>query len=502
MLLLRFIAALLFSATGALAVEQVHLSFTGEDTSMGLDFVAKSETAAVHVRSAQNGDSVAQVESSGLFFESIGWLHSAIMQGLTPGEKYEYQIEEDGVGSDWFEFTAGAPSRADGGSIAAIFGDLGYNNDVSLPFMQTSAAENKFDFVVHIGDFAYDLFTNNSAVGNAFMNAIAPIASTKPYMTSPGNHEAADNFVQYIRRFQAATGFVAQNSNSPSNLFYSFDAGLIHYVVIDTEVYKYASKTSASPSPFVAQDQLDWLVADLQKANQNRENVPWVVMLGHKAWYMDGMYPDAGDDFTAFDAIACEYGVDLYLAGHVHVYQRFLPVRGPAQPDFLSKPQDVDYDSVSDDQRTYTNPKYMPTIVVASPGNEHQGARYFCAGLNLLNYVYLEKSQVLCNAAYGYGLLQAKNATHLHWQWVKTAAPDPYQPHSNVRVRNDDELTAHRRVEALRKKYLGKSVHWEQWLTELAAGVRPENESDTYPSIGDEMWIVQESHGPRDYCNV
>ena len=147
-------------------------------------------------------------------------------------------------------------------------------------------------------------------------------------------------------------------------------------------------------------------------------------------------------------------------------------------------------------------PKYMPTIVVASLGNEHQGARYFCAGLNLLNYVCLEKSQVLYNAAYGYGLLQVKNATHLHWQWVKTAAPDPYQPHSNVRVRNDDESTAHRRVEALRKQYLGKSVHWEQRLTELAAGVRPEDESDTYPSIGDKMWIVQKSHGPRDCCNM
>lgn len=163
---------------------------------------------------------------------------------------------------------------------------------------------------------------------------------------------------------------------------------------------------------------------------------------------------------------------------------------------------------MSDDKHTYTNPKYMPSIVVASPGNVHHGARLFCAGLDFLNYVYFEKSQVLCNPSYGYGLLQAKNATHLHWQWMKTGAPDPYEPHSSLRAErrhyDEEALTemGRQRVEALSKEHLGASVSWEQWLTELGAGAEARVQKDTYPSLGDYLWIVQESHGPRDNCNV
>ena len=42
----------------------------------------------------------------------------------------------------------------------------------------------------HAGDFAYDLDTLFSGVGNDFMNGIQPYAATHPMLGSPGNHEA------------------------------------------------------------------------------------------------------------------------------------------------------------------------------------------------------------------------------------------------------------------------------------------------------------------------
>ena len=32
---------------------------------------------------------------------------------------------------------------------------------------------------------------------------------------------------------------------------------------------------------------IDWLRADLAAANAARAEVPWIVALGHKAWWMD-----------------------------------------------------------------------------------------------------------------------------------------------------------------------------------------------------------------------
>lgn len=66
------------------------------------------------------------------------------------------------------------------------------------------------------------------------------------------------------------------NSGSGSAIYYSFDVGLVHWVAISTEVFW--SQQGA------AEAQLNWLKADLVKANANRAKVPWIVAFGHKSW--------------------------------------------------------------------------------------------------------------------------------------------------------------------------------------------------------------------------
>lgn len=68
-------------ALGRAQVEQVHLSLTGDDASMGLDFVAKSQLAAVQFRRAADPQAPTQTQSSAQFIDGIGWLHNALMQG-------------------------------------------------------------------------------------------------------------------------------------------------------------------------------------------------------------------------------------------------------------------------------------------------------------------------------------------------------------------------------------------------------------------------------------
>ena len=72
------------------------------------------------------------------------------------------------------------------------------------------------------------------------MNAIEPFASKVPYMGAVGNHECGgDNRMHYSQRF-AGFNFAAKNSNASSagsfksgdNMWYSWDAGLIHFVTV------------------------------------------------------------------------------------------------------------------------------------------------------------------------------------------------------------------------------------------------------------------------------
>lgn len=69
-------------------------------------------------------------------------------------------------------------------------------------------------------------------------------------------------------------------------------------------------------------DQLGWLKQDLARANANRDQVPWVIVYGHRPMYSSG-----GSDFPlhsrrqlreVMEDTFYEAGVDMFFAGHVH----------------------------------------------------------------------------------------------------------------------------------------------------------------------------------------
>jgi len=58
------------------------------------------------------------------------------------------------------------------------------------------------DAVIFAGDLAYDMEDDGGGMGNAFFNAIQPIASEVPWNVCPGNHEAdvGNTYAQYTNR--------------------------------------------------------------------------------------------------------------------------------------------------------------------------------------------------------------------------------------------------------------------------------------------------------------
>ena len=175
--------------------------------------------------------------------------------------------------STLFNFVT-VPDSAEWSPRLAVYGDMGADNAQSLPRLQKEAQEGLYDAIFHIGDFGYDLYEQDGQLGDRFMRQIEPIAAYVPYMTAVGNHEEKYNFSHYKCRFSMP--------GSENSLFYSFNLGPAHFIVISTEFYyflNYGFKQIVL--------QYEWLKGDLKEANklENRSQRPWIIILGHRPMY-------------------------------------------------------------------------------------------------------------------------------------------------------------------------------------------------------------------------
>ncbi|XP_068693924.1 acid phosphatase type 7-like isoform X2 [Montipora foliosa] len=384
--LFLFLVTITYARAHSNNPEQIHIAFTGNASERNVNYVTpspheKPETFVTYGTSPDKLDKKAYGDS----FEFTGpghsfTIHNVKLTGLDPDTRYYYQVgnPDDGA-SEIMSF-----STKEDNLVFAVYGDMGYTNAVSLQRLITEVKSGGYDAVIHVGDMAYDMYEKEGEIGDDFMNAIQPIATKVPYMVLPGNHEEKDNFTHYLNRFSNMELGVGYASGSETSLWWSMDIGLIHFVGFDTEVYHYY------PDEGQIQRQLNWLEADLIKANQQRDKTPWIVSLAHKAFFMEET------NFTSFGPLLHKYGVDLHLCGHAHNYQRLYPT----------------YNDEVDHQKghTYINPAYMTTIVAGSAGSKEKLSDGRAPRDNLAKYI----------EDYGYGHLQAMNKTHLYWEWENT----------------------------------------------------------------------------------
>lgn len=178
------------------------------------------------------------------------------------------------------------------------------------------------------------------------------------YMASPGNHEVdceevasahcpggQTNFTDFNYRFgwNMPTAFASTSASTEAKVsanqarqlsnppfWYSFEYGMAHIVMIDTET----DFTNAPDGPGTLLNrgnfgydgqQLDFLEADL--ASVDRTVTPWLVLGGHQPWCSTGGSGNVcAACQAAFEPLMYRYGVDLGVFGHVHNAQRFAPV--------------------------------------------------------------------------------------------------------------------------------------------------------------------------------
>jgi hypothetical protein len=118
-------------------------------------------------------------------------------------------------------------------------------------------------------------------------------------------------------------------SGGVGNMWYSYNYGMTHFVHISTETdlgNGLVGPDTAFGGPFgsYTNQQIDWLTNDL--ASVNRTLTPWVIALGHRPFYVSSSSNICGPCITAFETVFNTYGVDLYVNGHSHLYDRTLPI--------------------------------------------------------------------------------------------------------------------------------------------------------------------------------
>ncbi|CAG7727913.1 unnamed protein product, partial [Allacma fusca] len=86
------------------------------------------------------------------------YIHRVLLRDLSPGKRYIYHCGSKLGWSEIFFFTA-MKSGANFSPHLALYGDLGAENSQSLTRLQEEVQDGKYDAILHVGDFAYNMET-------------------------------------------------------------------------------------------------------------------------------------------------------------------------------------------------------------------------------------------------------------------------------------------------------------------------------------------------------
>ncbi|KAF0896503.1 hypothetical protein E2562_024361 [Oryza meyeriana var. granulata] len=397
--------------------QQVHISIVREKN-MRISWVTDDRTAPSVV---EYGTSPGKYTASATgdhttyryFFYKSGAIHHATIGPLDLSTTYYYRCGKAGD-----EFTLRTPPARLPVEFVVI-GDLG-QTEWTASTLSHIGGGGDYDMLLLPGDLSYA--DTQQPLWDTFGRLVQPLASARPWMVTEGNHEIETlpvvEFAPFVA-YNARWRMPHEESGSPSNLYYSFDAagGAAHVVMLGS----YTDYGEGS-------EQRAWLERDL--AGVDRRRTPWLVALLHAPWYnTNEAHQGEGERMRrAMESLLYEARVDVVFAGHVHAYERFTRI----------------YDNEADSR----GPMY---ITIGDGGNREGLALKFIKG---------HKSAHLSDfreASFGHGRLRIVNETSAVWTWH----------------RNDDQFTTVRDEVWLRSL---AAVEPARTVSAVAGGGRPADE--------------------------
>jgi len=269
---------------------------------------------------------------------------TARLTGLKPSTKYYYALDMAGVtlcgGDEDHSFMTSPPVGEKALLRFWCLGDSGSNRprgpntDAALkaggptgPFLVRNGFL-KFNGDKPIRGGIVLLGDNGNPHGSdiqyqtAFFQTYPKLLSKTALWPCVGNHDMERNV--YGRTFATSVDSATSESTNEGPHFpfyYSADIGNVHLVMLDPWWTWWTRNTDLNHRPW--RQQMEWLDKDLAATKQE-----WVVIGDHFPCYADGNYnSDGAGGMLAMlrkelVPLCDKHGVDLFLAGHDHSYQR------------------------------------------------------------------------------------------------------------------------------------------------------------------------------------
>jgi len=277
-------------------------------------------------------------------------LYRARITGLPRGEAFSYRVKRTGL--PVFEAQARVPKGAGQPHRFVAFGDGGANSwEQRAIAYQTYRARPDYVFIT--GDLVYfkglmseylEKFFPIYNADKASPTTGAPLLRSTLMLATPGNHDLLERhldqfpdglayfLVWALPRNGPLTEVGAANSPTllgpemgreaflkaagdsyPRMANYSFDAGDVHWTVLDTNPYADWSDPALR----------GWLERDLAAAREKA----WRIVAFHQPPFHSSKTHYDEQRTRVLAPLFEEYGVDLVISGHIHNYQRSYPLR-------------------------------------------------------------------------------------------------------------------------------------------------------------------------------
>ena len=254
----------------------------------------------------------------------VGAMHRVVIDGLLPGHTYQYQVSSRRVvalkpywpdmgrtvQSPVYSFTTFDPAKKS--ASFAVITDTHEDVDRIRGLMDMIHRE-PVDFVAHDGD-GVNYGVSENQLKDRFLEPMSTgLQGRVPLVYARGNHEYRGEFARSLGGYLHA---------QDDKYFFTRDEGPLHLVVVDTGEDK-PDDTSVYAGLNDLRDYRSEEFAWLRKtfAQENRTTTaPFTVVLGHQPdWgWLDGH----GEQWTQ---LANRAHIDLFIAGHEHVFQYIRP---------------------------------------------------------------------------------------------------------------------------------------------------------------------------------
>lgn len=174
----------------------------------------------------------------------------------------------------------------------------------------------KYDLLVLLGDYAYDIFQKNGKKGDNFFELMEPVFTKAPFVLTPGNHEIADD-----------ARFLNSRFIMPGNPKWDHDAMNLFYFVAAKTLW---ISMNLDFTDFLEMSRVKYysekLFSILSEMSPKRgTQFEYIAFFTHRPFYcvQRGERSIIDNYYVApIEAILNTFDVDMIMTGHTHDFER------------------------------------------------------------------------------------------------------------------------------------------------------------------------------------